>query len=240
MLSYVQRYTCTVLFLQYLATTITDRYMSLLCQLHHYIVYICICIFVWSGVFIVFIFSAVQPEIFPQGGVKILKSSKDDSIVVAFVVAQAIPPATREQISWVFTSSSGQISIPCANNSEYTFSDDCLSLHIPRVAHKHGGKYQLFARTRAGMGSNAVTLVVTGGEVYVKVPKLWTFLYTCCFSQVTYLYSYLHCICSSTSCTEPTVQPYHFVYRTSKTRVRSSSRSCTSSSLAIWCSTSGA
>lgn len=103
---------------------------------------------------------------------KTLKSSKDDSIVVAFVVAHAIPPATREHISWVFTSSSGQISIPCANNSEYTFSEDCLSLHIPHVAHKHGGKYQLFARTRAGMGSNAVTLVVTGGEIYVEVPKL--------------------------------------------------------------------
>ena len=84
---------------------------------------------------------------------------------MAFIIAQAIPPATREQISWVFTSSMGQIGLPCTNTSEYTFSEDCLSLHIFRVTHKHGGKYQLFVHTRAGMGSSAVTLVVTGGEI---------------------------------------------------------------------------
>ena len=128
---------------------------------------------------------------------KTLKSSKDDSIVVAFVVAHAIPPATREHISWVFTSSSGQISIPCANNSEYTFSEDCLSLHIPHVAHKHGGKYQLLARTRAGMGSNAVTLVVTRGEIYVEVPKLWTFTYMYLLFLPSYISTYtLICYCT--------------------------------------------
>ena len=128
---------------------------------------------------------------------KTLKSSKDDSIVVAFVVAHAIPPATREHISWVFTSSSGQISIPCANNSEYTFSEDCLSLHIPHVAHKHGGKYQLFAHTRAGMGSNAVTLVVTRGESYVEVPKLWTFTYMYLLFLPSYISTYtLICYCT--------------------------------------------
>ena len=102
---------------------------------------------------------------------KTLKSSRDDSVVMAFIIAQAVPPATREQISWVFTSSTGEISLPCANTSEYTFSEDCLSLHILHVAHKHGGKYQLFARTRAGMGSQAVTLVVTGGEGVVEIKK---------------------------------------------------------------------
>lgn len=112
---------------------------------------------------------AVQPEILAQGGVSTLKSLRDDSVVVAFVIAQAVPPVTREQISWTFTSAIGRANLPCANTSEYTFSEDCLSLHILHVAHKHGGKYQLFARTRAGMDTKSITLVVTGGEVHAEM-----------------------------------------------------------------------
>ena len=114
---------------------------------------------------------AEQPEILTRGGASSLVSLRDESVVVAFVIGRAVPPVTREQVNWTFTSSIGRATLPCANTSEYTFSEDCLSLRILRVAHRHGGKYELFARTRAGMDTKSVTLVVTGG----KGRCMWTY-----------------------------------------------------------------
>ena len=92
-------------------------------------------------------------------------TDQNEPFSLSFVVLEAAPNISEGVVWWVFTSSKGVMNITCDNSSnEYSFSDDCLTIRINQVEHRHGGQYEVVAETRAGIGRSNVFLTVRGGE----------------------------------------------------------------------------
>ena len=110
--------------------------------------------------------SAVPPRVSPSDGMTNKPINTEDPVTISFIIVnEPVPNITREGIQWVFMGSRGAVNLSCASTSKYSFSDDCLSLTVSNTVGSDAGLYQITITTEAGMGTSAVGVSVSGGDL---------------------------------------------------------------------------
>ena len=108
----------------------------------------------------------MPPVIRPMRGSSEQLVHVGDPIILRFIISEAVPLVPVNNITWYFTSISGQqTTLSCPGHSpKYRFSAHCLTLTIGDASISDGGLYEVFVFTRAGENSSRIAVIITGGE----------------------------------------------------------------------------
>ena len=111
----------------------------------------------------------VSPVTEPVNGTTEQLVKNGHSVILKFVILEADPPVSADNITWYFTSISGRTVLPCTNHStKYNFSSNCLTLTIDNVNASDGGLYEIFVSTRAGEDSSRIAVTIGEGLLHAN------------------------------------------------------------------------
>ena len=105
---------------------------------------------------------------------QVITTSLTTSVTLTFDITEAVPLVQTSQINWIYSSSFS--STPTSNasnvditdlttlnsNSQYSFSNDLLSLTISNIVAADDGRYFLSVTTVAGSAYSYIDVVVEG------------------------------------------------------------------------------
>ena len=102
-----------------------------------------------------------------------------NTITLSLVVDNASPPVRPSNIVWWFKPFSSNTSLTIETGSQYSFSQDRLSLTITYLTHDNEGFYIVMATNEAGYDSIQLTLNIEGLCDNYKIINLWLYLFVC-------------------------------------------------------------
>ena len=126
------------------------------------------------------VFYSVPPDVLPLDNNQRILAIESEPATLNFRINRAFPLVDRTNIHWFYSNGSIMEEITFLKSrpglsSNYTFSDDRLSLTINNIVQAimggdptDTGRYILEATNKAGLGSSYIDVVVSGKCVFIK------------------------------------------------------------------------
>ena len=127
--------------------------------------------------------SAVPPVVRSSDGDQMITTSLGTTATLTFIISDAVPPVQSSQIQWIYSSAFSPTPSDGSNvditgltslnsSSQFTFSNNLLTLTINNIVPADEGRYFLTTTTVAGVAYSYIDVIVQGTITVIVVSLL--------------------------------------------------------------------